>query len=76
MQFDILQANSEKGLTMTVKDQVRKIIDQMPEECTVEDVQHQLYLIGKVQKGLKSIDEGRGIPHEDVRRQFASWRTK
>lgn len=61
---------------MTVKEQVRKMLDQMPDECSVEDVQHQLYLIDKVRRGLKSIDEGRGIPHEQVRKQMASWATR
>ena len=61
---------------MTVKEQVRKIIDQLPDECSLEDVQYQLYLAEKVRNGLKSIDEGKGIPHDEVRRRFAAWRTK
>ncbi len=60
---------------MTVKDQVKKIIEQLPDACTVEDVQYQLFLIEKVRRGLKSIDEGKGISHDDVRRQFA-WPAK
>ena len=56
---------------MTVKEQVRKMIEQLPDECSVEDVQYQLFLIEKVRRGLKSIDEGKGIPHEQVRKQFA-----
>jgi len=61
---------------MTVKDQVKQMLDRMPDECSVEDVQYQLYLIEKVRRGLKSIEEGRGIPHEQVRKQFAPWITK
>lgn len=61
---------------MTVKEQVQKLIERLPEECTLEDVQHQLYLIEKVRSGLKSIDEGRGIGHEDVRRRLGTWPTK
>jgi len=61
---------------MTVKEQVRKMIEQLPDECSVEDVQYQLFLIEKVRRGLKSIDEGKGIPHDQVRKQFASWATK
>ena len=61
---------------MTVKQHVRKMINQLPDECTVEDVQHQLYVIEKIRKGLQSIDEGRGIPHEDVKRRLATWRKK
>jgi len=56
---------------MTVKEQVRRMIDQMPDECSMEDVQYQLYLIEKVRRGLKSIDEGKGISHDHVRKQFA-----
>jgi len=51
---------------MTVKDQICKMLDQLPDECSVEDVQYQLYLIEKVRRGLKSIDEGKGIAHELV----------
>jgi predicted transcriptional regulator len=61
---------------MTVKEQVRKMIEQLPDECSVEDVQYQLFLIEKVRRGLKSIDEGKGIPHDRVRKRFASWPTK
>jgi hypothetical protein len=39
-------------------------------------VQHQLYVIEKVRKGLKSIDEGHGISHDTVRRRLAAWRKK
>ena len=56
---------------MTVKEQVRKMIEQLPDECSVEDVQYQLYLIEKVRRGLKSIDAGKGIPHDQVRKRFA-----
>jgi predicted transcriptional regulator len=61
---------------MTVKEQIRKMVDQLPDECTVEDVQYQLYVIEKVRRGLKSIDEGKGIPHEQAKKQIASWFTK
>ena len=65
-----------RRLDMTVKEQVQKLIEELPEECTVEDVQHQLYVIEKIRKGLKSVDEGRGIPHEEVRKRFASWQNE
>jgi predicted transcriptional regulator len=61
---------------MSVKEQVRKMLDQLPDDCSVEDVQYQLYLIEKVRRGLKSIDEGRGIPHDEVKKRLATWRTE
>jgi hypothetical protein len=62
----------EKRLTMTVKEQVRKMIEKLPDECSIEDVHYQLYLIEKVRRGLKSIGDGKGIPHDQVRKQFAT----
>jgi predicted transcriptional regulator len=67
----VLYARQQK---MTVKQQVQRIIDELPDECTVEDLQYQLYVIEKIRKGLKSVDEGRGIPHEQVKERLASWR--
>ena len=61
---------------MSVKEQVRKMLDQLPDDCSLEDIQYQLYLIEKVQRGLKSIDDGKGIPHEQVKKQLTAWRTE
>ncbi len=63
---------SVKGIEMTVKDQLLKAIGQMPDECSAEDLQYQLYVIEKTRKGLKSIDEGCGISHDDVRKRLST----
>ena len=61
---------------MTVIEQLLKMIDRLPDECSVEDVQYQLFLMEKIRRGLRSIDDGKGIPHDQARRQFASWITE
>ena len=47
-----------------VKDEVIKMIRNMPEETSVEDIMAELYFRYQVDEGLKQLDEGRGIPHE------------
>ena len=52
---------------MHVKQTVRDLLDQLPDDCTLDDVLYHLYVIEKVQKGMAELDAGKGIPHE----QFA-----
>ena len=51
---------------MHVKQTVRDLLDQLPDDCTLDDVLYHLYVIEKVQKGIAELDAGRGIPHEQV----------
>jgi len=51
---------------MHVKQTVRDLLDQMPDDCTLEDVLYHLYVIEKVQKGMAELDAGKGIPHDQV----------
>ena len=51
---------------MHVKQTVRDLLDQLPDDCTLEDVLYHLYVIEKVQKGMAELDAGKGIPHEQV----------
>ena len=55
---------------MSVKEHMRKRIEHLSDECSVEDLQYRLSLIEKVRRGLKSVDEGKGIEHDQVRMQF------
>jgi len=56
-----------------VKDEVIKMIQNMPKETSVEDIMAELYFRYQVDEGLKQLDEGRGIPHEEVEKRMAKW---
>lgn len=59
------------GVTMLrTKEKVIKMIEQMPEEVSVADIMAELYFCQKVKSGLKEFDEGRGIPHEGVKKRL------
>ncbi|MDB5295583.1 MAG: hypothetical protein JWO31_1566 [Phycisphaerales bacterium] len=36
-------------------------------------MQYRLYVMRKVEKGLKSIDEGRGVEHQQVIERMKRW---
>jgi predicted transcriptional regulator len=55
---------------MTVKEQARQMLDELPESATWDDVLYALYVRQKIERGFDDIKNGRVISHEEVRRQF------
>jgi predicted transcriptional regulator len=56
-----------------VRDQVIEMIQGLPEECSLDDIMAELYFRLKVDAGLKELDEGKGIPHEEVKERLSRW---
>ncbi|MBI3464825.1 MAG: hypothetical protein HY000_17490 [Planctomycetes bacterium] len=56
-----------------VKEAVIRLIESLPDDCTVEDIQHHLYVREKVLAGSRAIDEGRVQSHEEVGRKLDEW---
>ena len=56
-----------------VKEDVISMIQQMPEDSSVSDIMAELYFRQKVDAGLKELDEGKGIPHEEVKERLKKW---
>lgn len=52
---------------MTAKKSAQHIIDQLPEQVSWNDIMYELYAKQKIEAGLKAVEEGRTIPHEQIR---------
>ena len=59
-----------------VKEQVIDFVRNLPDEVTVDDIMRELYFKIQVDKGLRELDEGKGIPHEEVERKLSRWLLK
>lgn len=55
---------------MTAKEQLRAMLDQLPDTGSVEDALYALYVRLKIERGLDDVDNGRVISDEDARREF------
>ena len=51
---------------MTTKDSVRALLDRLPENCSLEDVQYHLYVLQALARGEADIADGRVVSHEQV----------
>lgn len=57
----------------SAKEEVKSLLDKLPDGCTLEDVQYHLYVIEKIQKGIERADTEGTISQEDVERKFSQW---
>lgn len=60
----------------STKEQLRELIERLPDDCTLEDVQYHLYVQQKVGWGLEDVRHGRLLSQEEVERQMAKWTDK
>ena len=54
----------------TIKNNVIKMIKKMDKDVSVEDIMAELYFRQKVDEGLKQLDEGKSLAHEDVEKRM------
>jgi len=54
----------------SIKNEARRLIDQLPSQATWDDVMYQFYVRKKIATGLKAVKEGRVVPHAEVRKRF------
>jgi hypothetical protein len=57
--------------TLSAKDEVRALLDRLPDTVTLEDIQYHLDVVIKVLES--EADPGDDISDEEMRRQFAEW---
>jgi predicted transcriptional regulator len=60
----------------TAKDEVRELLDNLPDDASLEDIQYHLYVRQKIQRGLAAAEQGRTIAHEEVVRRMSRWLEK
>ncbi len=49
------------------------LIQSLPDDCTLDDIQYHLFVRRSVERGLKDIDEGRVISIEEMQRRVGQW---
>ena len=55
----------------STKEQMIQLIEQLPADATVDDAMERLYLLYKVERGIRQAGVGQKITQEGARRQMA-----
>ncbi len=61
---------------MTTKEMAIDTIKGLPDDTTWDTIQERINFMAGVRNGLRELDEGKGIPHERVKEDFAEWLTR
>ena len=59
--------------TQSVKDQILKAIQDLPDDATVESAMERLYLLYKIEQGIEQADRGQVVSQEKVKRRMEQW---
>jgi predicted transcriptional regulator len=57
----------------TAKEEVRELLEHLPDDASLEDIQYHLYVRQKIRKGLEAAEQGRTITHEEAVRRMSRW---
>jgi len=58
---------------MEVKQQMLKVIEELPDGAGIEEALDRLYLLYKVERGLRQAERGELLSQEEVRERMAKW---
>ena len=58
---------------METKPQIVKAIEELPDDASVEDAIDRLYMLYKIERGLRQADRGELISQEEARQRMARW---
>lgn len=60
---------------MSTKEAVIEMIQRMPDGVTVPDIIAELSVRQKIDEGLRQLDAGQGIPHDEAKKRLERWLT-
>ena len=56
--------------TVTVKEEARRLVEQLPESATWEDLMYRIYARQAIEAGLRASDAGRVVDVDEARRRL------
>jgi len=57
----------------TAKEEVRKLLDTLPDDASLEDIQYHIYVREKIENGRRAARENRVLTEEEVDRRLSKW---
>ena len=57
-------------MTATIRDEARRLVDQLPDDATWEDLLYEIYVVQSIEAGLADSAAGRVVSVAEVRRRL------
>ena len=60
----------------TAKQDVAHLLNKLPDDCSVEDIQYHLYVLEKVRRGLEDAQANGTLSQQEVDSRLSKWLTE
>ena len=57
----------------TAKQDAIEVIEQLPDNVALDEIVYRLFLLNKVQHGMKDVEDGDVMSSEDFAREIEQW---
>lgn len=57
----------------TAKSEVSTLLESLPEDASLEDIQYHLFVLEKVKRGAERAESEGAISHEAARQRLGKW---
>ncbi len=61
---------------MSQKELVLEAIQELPDDASIDQIADRVEFMAAIQKGIEDIDRGDTVPHEEIKKQLATWLTE
>jgi len=57
----------------STKEKVESMLRKLPNDCTIEDIQYHLYVLGKIRQSLQVVDREGVLQQAEVEGLLSKW---
>ena len=57
----------------TAKEEVRRLLEALPDDASLEDVQYSIYVRERIERGRREADQGKVIEQDAVESRMGRW---
>ena len=57
----------------SAKDEVRALLEKLPDDASLNDIQYHIYVRQKIERGLEAIQEGKVIQQKEIEKRMKRW---
>ena len=57
----------------SIKEKIHQILEKLPPEADYDDIMEAIFVQQKIDKGIKQLDNGESISHEEMKARMAKW---
>lgn len=60
----------------TAKEEVKALLDKLPDYCSLQDVQYHLYVVEKIHRGIERAEKEGTLSQDEAERKLGKWTSK